>query len=328
MSVLRFLVAPLALVASVAVGSSIGFVFPVGGNANLVLWPAVLVQTIVSVGSLPPTWIKSPEQRGEALFLLGVHHLIATLPYAAIWFALGSEARASPTVIGLLCLAIVPTSAGLPAYAAAAAASPITITGFAVSCYLVALVATPILGLLIFGGADNLLGLVASIGLGLILPAILALRYGAWVRRIPPAVRTGIIAVAMVGTTYVFGGSLSGALASANLSKRVVAVALAAGVGRVALSALVGRLAATRRPKLRTAAMLSTSFKNDALAASIAVQAGGPVAVLPAVGSLVAEMALMLGVSLFAARRASGVGNAEYQAAQTNTSGTQPAQPA
>jgi predicted Na+-dependent transporter len=74
--------------------------------------------------------------------------------------------------------------------------------------------------------------------------------------------------------------------------------------------------------------MLSTSFKNDALAASIAVQAGGPVAVLPAVGSLVAEMALMLGVSLFAARRASGVGNAEYQAAQTNTSGTQPAQPA
>ena len=301
---MKALAAPLGLAFAVVTGMSLGLTLPVHDQTHLILWPAVFVQTIVSVGGLRPTWITSVKPRNEALFLLAVHHLVGTAPYVAVWFLLTSDVRNLPLAIGVLCLAIVPTASGLPASATAARASPITITGFALASYVLALVLTPLLGLAIFGVGGEFAGLAISIGFGLILPALLALLLGPLIRRIPPAVRMGIVMVAMVATTYVFGGSLKQALSSLAISGVVVGISLGAGVARVGLSAVLSLLFTMRRPGLRLGTAMSTSYKNDALAASIALQAGGPVAVLPAVGHLLAEIVLMLAVSGFAARRA------------------------
>ena len=308
---MRALAAPLGLALAVATGMSLGLALPVPDQTYLILWPAVFVQTIVSVGALRPTWITSAQARNEAFFLLAVHHVIGTVPYVVAWLLLSSDVRNLPLVLGILCLAIVPTASGLPASATAARASPITITGFACASYVLALVATPLLGLRIFGAGSRFVGLAASICFGLILPALLALLLGRWIRRIPPATRTWIVMVAMVGTTFVFGGSLAEALSSLAVPGVVMAAALVAGAARVGLSAVVSLLFTIRRPGLRLGTAMSSSYKNDALAASIALQAGGPLAVLPAEGHLLAEMVLMLAISGLAARRSVVDGSAD-----------------
>lgn len=322
MKAITALATPLLLAATVLVGMTLGSLAPHGEVSSLVLWPAVALQTAMSVGALPPGWLRSRVDRGNALRLYAIHTVVATVPSVLIFFLLPSEARTTPLVVGLLALAIVPSAAGLPAFAVASRASPQAVTGYAVTSYVFGLGITPALGLLVFGTDGRVLEIMLAIGVGLILPAVLAITLSRYIRRIPVRVRTVVLMITMLATTFVFGGSLASSLqgsVSDSAATLVLLLLVGAGAARVLVTALISLLFTLRRPELRRAAMLSTSFKNDALAASVALSAGGPAAVLPAVGSLVAEIVLMVAVSVLGHLRRSSTPDesSESQAGQS-----------
>jgi len=299
-SLFRSLSATLLLVTAMTVGLGGGFLAPAQFDTNVILWPSIFAQTVTAVGGLRPDWLTERAKRADAIRLLVIHHTAATVPYLLAWLFLPADLKASPLAIGLIWLAIVPTAAGLPAYATAARTSPTTITAFALLAYLSGLLITPLLALLLFGGAADIGMLLLSMGAGLIVPALLGVLLGRGIRRIPPQVRTGVVAACMAITTYVFASAMRETLATGALPIGLVLVALAAGAARVPVSAALGMLMTLRRPGLRAAAAVAAGYKNDALAASTALQVAGPVAVLPALGSLLCEMALMVGATLAA----------------------------
>jgi predicted Na+-dependent transporter len=304
MTLLKSLTATFVLLAAMMTGLGAGFAVPAAFDTNVILWPSIFAQTIVAVGGLRPDWLTDPVKRSEAVRLLLIHHAAATVPYLVAWLLLPAELRDSPLAIGLIWLAIVPTAAGLPAYATAARTAPSTITAFALLAYLCGLLITPVLALLIFGGGADLGRLVTAMLAGLIVPALLGIGLGRWIRLIPAGVRTGVVATSMAITTYVFGSAMSATLSAGVLPIGAVMVALLAGAARVPISVALGVLLAGRHSSLRAPAALAGGYKNDALAASTALQVAGPVAVLPALGSLLCEMALMLAAATAAHHRA------------------------
>lgn len=303
MSLVKSLTATFILLAAMILGLGGGLVAPARFDTNLILWPAIFAQTLAAVGGLRPDWLTDPAKRSEAVRLLLVHHAAATVPYLAAWFFLPDSVKSTPLAIGLIWLAIVPTAAGLPAYATAARTAPSTITAFALLAYLCGLIITPVLALVIFGGATDIGRLITAMLVGLIVPATLGIIFGGLIRRVPAQIRTGIVAVSMTITTYVFGSAINAALTGGVVSAGMVLLALVAGASRVPLSVALGMLFVGRRRGLRPAAALAAGYKNDALAASTALQVAGPLAVVPALGSLLCEMALMLAASLVTSRR-------------------------
>lgn len=303
MALMRSLTATFVLLAAMLVGLGGGFLAPATFDTNLILWPAIFAQTLAAVGGLRPDWLTDPTKRSEALRLLMVHHAAATIPYLVAWFFLPDAVKATPLAIGLIWLAIVPTAAGLPAYATAARTAPSTITAFALLAYLCGLIITPVLALVIFGGGTDIGRLITAMLIGLIVPATLGIIFGRLIRRVPAQIRTAIVAVSMTITTYVFGSAINSALTGGTVSAGVIVLALLAGASRVPLSVLLGVLFVGRSRALRPAAALAAGYKNDALAASTALQVAGPLAVVPALGSLLCEMALMLAASLVTGRR-------------------------
>ena len=309
MPFLRDLSATLLLVAAMTVGLGGGFAAPARFDASLILWPSIFAQTIVAVGGLAPTWLSQRDKRVSAMKLLAIHHGAATVPYLAIWLLLPSGIKMSPLAVGLVSLAIVPTAAGLPAYAAAARVSPGAITAFALLAYVTGLVVTPLLALVVFGEGADIAWLLVSIGIGLVAPALLGVILGRWVRRIPVPVRSGIVAIGMAITTYALASAMRETLSAGGIGVGLVLAAVTAGALRVPISALIGTLLAPRRRGLRAAAAVAAGYKNDALAASIALQFAGPVGVLPALGSLLSEMVFIVGAAVVArssARRRKG----------------------
>jgi predicted Na+-dependent transporter len=304
MTLLTSLTPTFVLLTAMAVGLGGGLIAPAGFDTNAILWPSIFAQTIVAVGALRPDWISDRRRRSDALRLLLIHHTAATVPYLIAWLLLPAELRDSPLAIGLIWLAIVPTAAGLPAYATAARTAPSTITAFALLAYLCGLLITPVLALVIFGGGADLGRLVVAMLAGLIAPALLGIGLGRWIRLIPAGVRTGVVATSMAITTYVFGSAMSVTLSAGALPLGAVVVALLAGAARVPISVALGVLLAGRQSSLRAPAALAGGYKNDALAASTALQVAGPIAVLPALGSLLCEMALMLAAATAAHQRA------------------------
>jgi predicted Na+-dependent transporter len=303
MTLIKSLTATFVLLAAMITGLSAGFAAPARFDTNLVLWPSIFAQTIVAVGGLRPDWLTDPEKRSQAVRLLVIHHAAATVPYLVVWLLLPPEVRDSPLAIGLIWIAIVPTAAGLPAYATAARTAPSTITAFALLAYLCGLLITPLLALIIFGGGADLGRLVTAMLAGLIVPALLGVALGRWIRLIPARVRTGVVATSMLITTYVFGSAMSETLSDGVLPIGAVALALLVGAARVPISGALGVLLAGRNGSLRAPAALAAGYKNEALAASTALQVAGPVAVLPALGALLSEMVLMLSAA-YAAYRA------------------------
>jgi predicted Na+-dependent transporter len=294
----RGLSASLILLAAMTIGLGAGFLAPAAVDPNAILWPAIFAQTVVAVGGLKPDWITDPTRRIDAMRLLLVHHAVATVPYIAIWLLLPDDLRHSGIAVGLLWLALVPTAGGLPAYATAARVSPNILTAFALLAYASGLLITPLLALALFGGGADIGRLMVSMLVGLIAPASLGILLGRWIRRLPGAVRTTVVAVSMIATTYVFGGSVQTALSAGALPLALCAIALLAGAARVPLSSALGYAATRRQPRVRAASLLACGYKNDALAATAAMQVAGPIAVLPALGSLLAEMALMIVATL------------------------------
>jgi predicted Na+-dependent transporter len=303
MSLVKSLTATFVLLAAMILGLGGGLIAPARFDTNLVLWPAIFAQTLAAVGGLRPDWLTEPAKRSEAVRLLLVHHAAATVPYLIAWFFLPDSMKSTPLAIGLIWLAIVPTAAGLPAYATAARTAPSTITAFALLAYLCGLVITPVLALVIFGGGTDIGRLITSMLVGLIIPATLGIIFGRLIRRVPAQIRTAIVAVSMTITTYVFGSAINEALTGGVVSAGVVLVALLAGASRVPLSVALGLLFIGRRRDLRPAAALAAGYKNDALAASTALQVAGPLAVVPALGSLLCEMGLMLAAAIVTGHR-------------------------
>lgn len=303
MTLLRSLAATLMLLAAMTVGLAGGFLSPAQFDTNTILWPAIFAQTLAAVGGLRPDWLIDGKKRAEAVRLLLVHHAAGTFPFLLVWIFLPSEFKGTPVAVGLVWLAIVPTAAGLPAYAAAARIAPSTITAFALLAYLSGLLVTPILAVVIFGGDAGVGRLVLAMLAGLVVPASLGIGLGRWIRCIPARIRAGIVVVSMTITTYVFGSAMSEALSGGAVPGALVTGALLAGAARVPVSTVIGVLLTGRHRSLRAQAALAAGYKNDALAASTALQVAGPIAVLPALGSLLCEMALMLAAS-FATYRA------------------------
>ncbi|MFE1646182.1 hypothetical protein ACFM35_11430 [Microbacterium sp. P01] len=291
------------LLAAMVMGLGSGLVIPAGFDTNLILWPAIFAQTLAAVGGLSPDWLTNTKKRSDAVRLLVVHHAAATVPYLAAWIFLPDSVKSTPLAIGLIWLAIVPTAAGLPAYATAARTAPSTITAFALLAYLCGLIITPVLAVVIFGGATDIGRLIVAMLVGLIIPGTLGIVFGRLIRRVPAHVRTAIVAVSMTITTYVFGSAINAALTGGVVSAGVILLALLAGASRVPLSVGLGVLFVGRARSLRPAAALAAGYKNDALAASTALQVAGPLAVVPALGSLLCEMALMLAASLVTSHR-------------------------
>ncbi|PSL38345.1 hypothetical protein CLV49_1966 [Labedella gwakjiensis] len=302
MALWRSLSATALLLTAMAVGLGGGFLSPARFDTNVILWPAIFAQTVIAVGGLRPDWLTDSSKRSDAVRLLLVHHTAATAPFLAAWFLLPVDARASPLWVGLVWLAIVPTAAGLPAYASAARTAPSTMAAFALLAYVCGLVVTPLLSLVIFGGGTDIGRLLVAMFAGLIVPASLGILLGRWVRRIPPRVRTGVVAVCMTLTTYVFASAMSDSLAGDEATGTFVAVALLAGAARIPVSIGIGLLVSARWTGLRAPSVLAAGYKNDALAASSALQVAGPLAVIPALGSLLCE-SLMLLIASFANHR-------------------------
>lgn len=303
MSLVKSLMATFILLAAMILGLGGGLIVPARFDTNLILWPAIFAQTLAAVGGLRPDWLTDPRKRSAAVRLLLVHHAAATIPYLVAWMFLPDSVKSTPLAVGLIWLAIVPTAAGLPAYATAARTAPSTITAFALLAYLSGLIITPVLALVIFGGGTDIGRLIAAMLGGLIVPGILGIVLGRQIRRVPAQIRTAIVAVSMTITTYVFGSAINDTLTGGVVSAGVILLALLAGASRVPLSVILGVLLVGRRPALRPAAALAAGYKNDALAASTALQVAGPLAVVPALGSLLSEMALMLAATLVTTHR-------------------------
>ena len=303
MSLVKSLMATFILLAAMVLGLGGGLIAPARFDTNLILWPAIFAQTLTAVGGIRPDWLTDPERRSHAIRLLLVHHTAATVPYLVAWMLLPEAVKITPLAIGLIWLAIVPTAAGLPAYATAARTAPSTITAFALLAYLCGLIITPVLALVIFGGGTDLGGLITAMLVGLIVPGALGIVLGSLIRRIPAQIRTAVVAVSMTITTYVFGSAIKDAFGGGTVSVGVIVLALLAGAVRVPINVVLGITLIGRRTSLRPAAALAAGYKNDALAASTAFQVAGPIAVVPALGSLLCEMALMLAATLVTARR-------------------------
>lgn len=186
----------------------------------------------------------------------------------------------------------MPAAAGLPAYAAAARADTRLVTRFAVLAYLIAPALTPVL-LLATVGADDPLGLGERLLVTLVIPTLLGLALRRWVARIPARLRFSGTALAMAVACFVFGQSFRSQGPSPEVGWLLL---IGAAAGLVRLAVTVGAaLASTRRDsERRTGTVLVATSKNDALAATLALGVGGPLAAVPALTHMVASMVMVV----------------------------------
>jgi hypothetical protein len=287
----------LLLVALLALGLTLGVLVPGTEALRPLAIPALAVQTTISAGSLPTIPGRSAVKGG--LLLLGVHHLVATLPVALVAFALGVH---TPHGFGVFMIAVAPPAALIPAFALLLDVEGAALLVFCLTAYALSWVATPLALLAVAGATVGPSAIAVTLAAGLIAPSILGRLLRVQVQRLPPRVRRGIVNASVFVITLGLGSGLPGGLASAPIGWVELAAIVAVVAGR---TFGCGWLATRVVPRaLRAQAPLAGGFKNIALAAAVAGTLLGPPAALPALISFAAESAYFL---FLAGRRARAI---------------------
>jgi hypothetical protein len=277
----------LLLCAAMVAGLTLGVLVPGAEAASALALPALAVQTVVSVGSLPPL-APGPAVSG-GLVLLGIHLLVATVPLAVLGLAVGAG---DPIGFGLIVVAVAPPAALIPTYALVLEVDSGPLLVFCLVGYALSLVATPLALLAVAGQTVGLGPIATTLGAGLIGPSILSRLGRRWILKTGERLRRGIVYVAVFVITLGLGGGLLGGQGRGWPGWPALALATAAMLARTFGGGALAGLLAPRR--LRAAAPLAGAFKNIALAAAVSGTLLGPAASLPALLSFPAELACFM----------------------------------
>lgn len=285
----RIVTAALVLVAAVALGLGLGALTSPEGSTKALAVPALGLQTLLTVGALPR------RERGvdlrPGLTLLGLHHLIASLPMALVGLAIGIH---DPLGFGLFLIAAAPPAALIPAYADVTEVPGQDLLVFVLIAYGAALVLTPALTYAAAGKVVGVGTIALTLSGGLIVPAVLARVLHPQIVRIPQKVRRMTVNCTVVVICFGLGGGFQDATSvSASSFALVLAALIARSFGGVLIAGKVAPVA------LRTEAPFAVAFKNVALAAAVGGSLLGSVAALPGLLGFPVEILAFL----FLARR-------------------------
>lgn len=284
-------VAVTAVAVATVGGLLLGAAIPPAEQVRPLALPLLFVQTAVAVGALSEERSSSTRRWAWGMFLR--HHLFASLPLMALGLLMGLDTSWG---VGTFLLGAAPTAIALPSNVAACGGQVRPAVQFTLLGYGIGVILTPALVLLAIGASGRVGPMVTTLLVGLIAPALLGVVARPWLQRIPRGLSFTIVAASVLVLMLGMGSNLREAVALGFESPALLWLAAAIGFGRVAWGASLA-LRFPPQGKLRLEAVLAGGGKNAVLAAVIADASFGPLAALPALVSLFAEITLLFTVS-------------------------------
>ncbi len=286
-------VAVTAIAVATVGGLVLGAAIPQADQVRPLALPLLFAQTAVAVGALSEE--RSSSTRRWAWDMFVRHHLFASLPLMALGLLMGLDTSWG---VGTFLLGAAPTAIALPSNVAACGGQVRPAVQFTLLGYGIGVILTPALMLLALGASGRVGPMVTTLLVGLIAPALLGVVARPWLRRMPRGLSFAIVAASVLVLMLGMGADLRVAITLGLDRPALLWLAAAIGFGRVVWGA---SLAFWFPPQggLRLEAVLAGGGKNAVLAAVIASASFGPLAALPALVSLFAEITLLFTVSHF-----------------------------
>jgi predicted Na+-dependent transporter len=251
----------------------------------------LFLQTTVAVGALSEVRTGSTRRWAWSMFVR--HHVFASVPLIGLGLAMGLD---TPWGVGTFLLGAAPTAIALPSNVAACGGQVRPVVQFTLIGYGIGVVLTPAIVLLALGSAGRVETMVVTLLFGLIAPAMLGVVARPWLQRLPRRLSFTMVATSVLVLMLGMGSDLREALILGLREPAVLGLAFAIGFGRVAWGAALA-LRFPPRGTLVLEAALAGGGKNAVLAAVIAGSTFGPLAALPALLSLFAEISLLFVMS-------------------------------
>lgn len=272
-------------------GLLVGATVPGLGGVGDVALAALFTQTTVTVGGLAESGAVV-SARGWAWRMVLVHHLVTSLPLMLIGWALGLDTWLGA---GTFLLGAVPPAAALPSYAAALDGRVRPLVRFCLLGYAVGVVITPALAMGFLGTSGRADTMLRVLLIGLVLPWIVGALCSPVLKQVPRGVSLGVVSGSALVLMVGMGAQLRTAVEAGLDAPWLLVAAGVVALGRCVGGGMLGWLC---RPRggLRLEAALAGGGKNAVLAAVLAEQALGGLAVLPALLGLVAD-GLVLGIA-------------------------------
>lgn len=272
-------------------GLLLGAAIPQAEQLRPLALPLLFCQTAVAVGAL--TEVRSGSTRRWAWGMFVRHHLFASLPLMALGLMMGLDTSWG---VGTFLLGAAPTAIALPSNVAACGGQVRPAVQFTLLGYGVGVILTPALVLLALGASGRVGPMVLTLLVGLIAPAALGVLARPWLQRIPRGLSFALVATTALLLMLGMGADLRTAILLGLERPGLLWLAAAIGFGRVLWGASLA-LSFPPQRKLLLEAALAGGGKNAVLAAVIANASFGPLAALPALVSLFAEVTLLFTVS-------------------------------
>lgn len=276
-----------ATVAGLLAGSAI----PAAELVRPMALPLLFLQTVVAVGALSE--VGSESTRRWAWQMLLRHHAFASVPLMALGLAMGLDTSWG---VGTFVLGAAPPAIALPSNVAACGGRIRPVLQFTLLGYGLGVLLTPALVLVGLGTAGRIGPMIVTLLLGLIVPAVVGTLAKPWLQRIPRTASFTIVSVSVLVLMLGMGSDLRAAILLGLDNPGLLWLGAAIGFGRCIWGAGLG-LRFAPQGKLLLEAALAGGGKNAILAAVIASAAFGPLAALPALASLFAEICLLFLVS-------------------------------
>lgn len=285
-----------AIALATIAGLLLGTAIPAAEQVRPLALPLLFLQTMVAVGALSE--VRAESTRRWAWQMLLRHHAFASLPLMALGLAMGLDTSWG---VGTFVLGAAPPAIALPSNVAACGGRVRPVVQFTLIGYGVGVFLTPALVLFALGTAGRVGPMVVTLLVGLILPAIVGAIARPWLQRIPRPVSFTIVSVSVLILMLGMGSDLREAILLGLDSPVLLWLAAAIGFGRCIWGAALG-LRFAPQGKLLLESALAGGGKNAVLAAVIAYAAFGPLAALPALVSVFAEICLLFAVSALSSR--------------------------
>lgn len=288
---------PVAAIACATVlGLLGGALIPPAEQLRAIALPLLFVQTTMAVGALAE--VHAEGTRRWAWSMLVRHHAFASLPLMGLGVAMGLDTSWGA---GTFVLGAAPPAIALPSNVAACGGRVRPVVQFTLLGYGLGVVATPAAVLLALGTSGRTGSMVLTLVVGLIAPAIVGALARPVLQRIPRGVSFSVVSLSILMLMLGMGADLREAILLGLEQPALLWLAVAIGFGRCVWGA---GLALRFPPKggLLLESALAGGGKNAVLAAVIAASSFGPLAALPALVSILAEIALLFAVSAFRRR--------------------------
>lgn len=283
---------PVAAIAIATVaGLLLGAAIPAAEQVRPLALPLLFVQTAVAVGALAE--VKAGPTRRWAWDMLMRHHLFASIPLMGLGLGMGIDTSWG---VGTFLLGAAPTAIALPSNVAACGGKVRPVVHFTLLGYGLGVVLTPAIVLLALGASGQAGPMAITLLFGLIAPAFVGVLARPWLQQIPRMWSFGVVATSVLVLMLGMGADLRDAVTLALERPTLLVVAALIGFGRVVWGAALS-FRFPPRGNLVLEAVLAGGGKNAVLAAVMAKAAFGPLAALPALISLFAEIALLFVVS-------------------------------